>query len=275
MATLIDLARPATATGTISAIRYYWPTGPCPSAFKIKFFHRTGDTLKMSEERGPFGSSTSGPGTIALSAPVAVLEGDLIGITSLTTCGNATALYGSTPSDGYVAYRGDVTGSVTVSGGTRRPDLLPVFGSGSATESVRGVITVAGSTAGGFGSNFKTSVQLLNPLSDGTLTGRIDFRPAGNPERNGALLYSLGPRQIVSFPAIVASMGQSGLGSIDVVVTAGQSAPLFLVRVYNDAGIAGTSGLTEEVVDPEVTLKGVSSLLTRGKSGFLMTPIDP
>jgi len=276
VATAIDLANPATATGTISTIKYYWSAGPCPSAFKIKFFHRSGNLLKMTEERGPFGTSTSGPGTLALSTPVGVSEGDLIGITELADCGNAGALSGGA-NEGYLAYAGDVTGAVDVAGGFRvTAGRLAVFGSGSATESVRGVITSVGATRGSFGSNFKTSLQLFNPF-DTTLTGRIDFRPAGAGSTVvNAVLYSLGPGQVTAWPDIVGTtLGQSGLGSLDLVVTAGQSAPLGIARVYNDAGPDGTSAFTEEIIDPDVTLKGVTSILKRGMTGYLVTPINP
>ena len=50
-------------------------------------------------------------------------------------------------------------------------------------------------------------------------------------------------------------MGQSGLGSIDVMSTT-SAAPVITVRIYNDGGAtAGTSGFTEDVVAPEAALR--------------------
>jgi hypothetical protein len=272
--TAIDLVSPATATGTISAIKYAWSPRVCPAAFKIKFFHRSGNLLKMTEERGPFDSTESG--SLTLSSPVAVSQGDLIGITRVSDCGNTGALYAG-PSEGFLVYAADVTGVVDVAAGFRTTaGRLAVFGSGSATESVRGVITSVGATRGSFGSNFKTSLQLFNPF-DYTLTGRIDFRPAGAGSTvANAVLYSLGPGQVTAWPDIVGTtLGQSGLGSLDLVVTAGQSAPLGIARVYNDAGPDGTSAFTEEIIDPDVMLKGVTNILERGMTGYLVTPINP
>src|SRR5207253_2266452 len=71
--------------------------------------------------------------TVALTPPVNVQAGDLIGIAQLAGCGNATARAGTGPSPGYVLFNGDVTGSVTTTTGTTFPNtLLAVGGSGVA-----------------------------------------------------------------------------------------------------------------------------------------------
>ncbi|MGZ7081315.1 MAG: hypothetical protein ACXVJT_18010, partial [Thermoanaerobaculia bacterium] len=156
------------------------------------------------------------------------------------------------------------------------PGRLAVSGSGSATESVRGIITSVGATAGSFGSNFKTSLQLFNPF-DYTLRGRIDFRPAGAGSTVASSVpYAISPGQVAAWRDIVGiTMGQNGLGSLDLVVTAGQSAPLGIARVYNDAGTSGTSAFTEEIIDPDVMVKGLTSILQRDMTGYLVTPINP
>jgi hypothetical protein len=106
--TTIDLAHPASATGTVSSVKYSWSTADCANAFKIKFFRRNGLTYTMTEERGPFTSSTSA--TVALTPPVNVLQGDLIGIARLSNCG--TPMSSSVRSDGFLVFAGDVTASV-------------------------------------------------------------------------------------------------------------------------------------------------------------------
>src|SRR5262252_944471 len=103
----IDLLTPATATGTADKATFGWSASGCVNAVKIKFFRRSGDTLTMTAERGPF--STFSSNTVALSPAVSVQQGDLIGITRVASCGNAQAVSGF-PSAGYVAYSGDVTG---------------------------------------------------------------------------------------------------------------------------------------------------------------------
>ena len=64
----------------------------------------------------------------------------------------------------------------------------------------------------------------------------------GDPRRN----VLLNGNETQTFTDIVATMGQTGLGSIDVLTTG--FTPVITTRIYNDAGTAGTSGFTEEVV---------------------------
>jgi hypothetical protein len=130
--TFVDFAVPATANGTVTSVTFRWAAFVCPNAAKIKFFHRTGTTLTLIAERGPF-TTTAVSNTVTLTPPVAVQTGDLIGITQLTSCGNATALVGAGPSPGYLRVVGDPTGSFDISSGQSVADrLLAVGGSGPA-----------------------------------------------------------------------------------------------------------------------------------------------
>jgi len=52
-----------------------------------------------------------------------------------------------------------------------------------------------------------------------------------------------------------------------VLVSSGSSAPVASVRVFNDAGNAGTTGFTEDVPKP-------SEALSAGARGALVTPFD-
>ena len=61
-------------------------------------------------------------------------------------------------------------------------------------------------------------------------------------------------------------MGRSGLGSADIEVASG-SVPVATVRVFNDAGAAGTTGFTEEPMRSEDALRP-------GQSGVLLLPAD-
>lgn len=270
--TYIDRASPAGATGTVTAVRVSWSTAGCANAFKIKFFRRTGNSYAMIAERGPYAAG----GTITLSSPVSVVQGDLIGIAHLAACG-APRVFTTTASDGYMSFPGDVTGTVTlaVPGAGVAYSRLALYGTGTATEAVEGVIAVAGSTAGSFGSNFKTSLHLFNPSSS-AIAGRIVYRPQGTSTGTfPSLPYSLGPGQIVSYADVVAAMGQSGLGSLDLVVPEGQGEPMVTSRVYNDAGTSGTAGLTQDIIGCDEALKGMARVLRKGAIGYLFTPLDP
>lgn len=272
----IDLVHPATHTGTVSTANVYWSSSGCANALKIKFFRRVGDTLTMVAERGPFSSATNKL-TLTLTPAVPVQQGDLIGVTRLVACGNAAALV-AFPSEGYLQYAGDVTGSVDIAAAAvRQGGVLALSASGVVTETMARVIPVVGSATGGFGSQFKTEMQFFNPQSNGSVTCKLTFHAAGTPgaSTDTTRLVTLAPGEVFSTPDVVAAMNRSGLGSLDISVPAGQSVPIILTRVYNDAGAEGTSGLTEK---PIVISDGISigeELLARGVTGFLVTPRDP
>ncbi len=126
------------------------------------------------------------------------------------------------------------------------------------------ILPVVGSTAGVGASFFKTSVQLHNPTGSG-VSGRIVFHPSGVSGSNSdpAQSYTLSPGQTQSIADLLPAMGLSGLGSADIEATSGYF-PAATVRVFNDAGAAGTTGFTEEPLRAEEALRlgqsGVSSL---------------
>ena len=268
----IDLIHPANASGSVDAASFGWSAQCSNAPAKIKFFRRSGDTLTMTAERGPF--NTNGTNSVALSPPVSVQQGDLIGIARVADCGNPVALSGF-PTAGYVAYSGDVTGSVSLSSGTSQGDTLAVQATGSATESVSRVIPVVVSTGGLFGSFFKTGVQVFNP-SPGTsaITGRFVFHPAGvaGSLSDPSFPISVAAGQTISYTDILATMGQSGIGSMDLVLPDASQAPIVVVRVYNDAGAAGTTGFTEDLIDPNGGFQ--NAVLFGGVTGFILGPSD-
>jgi hypothetical protein len=130
------------------------------------------------------------------------------------------------------------------------------------------ILPVVGSTAGVGASFFKTSVQLHNPTSS-VVYGRIVFHPSGVSGRasDPALSYSLVPGQTQSIADLLPAMGRSGLGSADVEATSG-SIPAGTVRVFNDAGAAGTTGFTEEPMRSDQALRP-------GNFAVLLLPADP
>jgi hypothetical protein len=242
---------------------------------KIKFFRRSGDTLTMFAERGPF--DTGGGRTVhnvALSPGVNVQTGDLIAITRMVNCGNALAELG-TGSQGYVVLPGDATAG-TISAGNTIHDKLALIGTGSAPgDATAGYLAVVGSTAGGFGSNFKTAVQLFNPSTTSLVTGHFVFHRAGvsGSSTDPSLSFSVAPGEVLAIPDVVAAMTQAGLGSMDVVVPVGARLPLIATRIYNDQGTNGTAGFFEDLIDADAEVG--NRILITGNQGFLLTPIEP
>jgi hypothetical protein len=271
----IDLVRPASHTGSLTSVTFYWSQSPCSNAVKVKFFRRVGDTLTLVAERGPF-TPTTNAYTAALTPAVSVRQGDLIGLTRLIACGNAGVVTGF-PSEGYLQYASDVTGSVGMSAAQiHGGGVLAVSATGTATEWVARVIPVVGSNPGAYGAQFKTEMQFLNPYSSGTITCKLTLHAAGTAGSSAdtTRLVQLDPHEVFSTSDVVAAMGQTGLGSLDVSVAAGENLPVILTRVYNDAGADGTSSLTEQPVPTTDSITG-SMLLGRGVTGFLVTPRDP
>jgi hypothetical protein len=141
--TAIDLGHPASGTGTVTSIRFDWSASPCTGAVKIKFFHPSGSQLTVIAERGPFNGSQAN--TNVAITPVNVVEGDLIGITQLTSCGNSTVAAPVAGTAGYLEMSSDPSGTFPLSSGTTRPN---------------GTITVMGTGTVLFGS----TVPALDPL---------------------------------------------------------------------------------------------------------------
>jgi hypothetical protein len=130
-------------------------------------------------------------------------------------------------------------------------------------------LPVVGSTAGSLGSFFKTSVQLYNP-QDTTISGKIVFHPGSTAgsDSDPSMTYSLAARKTIAYPDLLPAMGiASGLGTADIVTDVNSPLPVALARVFNDAGAAGTTGLTEEAFKAEEALQ-------QGESGVLVAPTD-
>ena len=135
-------------------------------------------------------------------------------------------------------------------------------------EELVGYLTVVGSAPGNFGSFFRTSVQINNPFAT-PISGHFVFHPAGIPAApsDPTMGYALAPGQSFSWNDVVAAMGQTGLGSIDVWAASGS--PVIVTRIFNDDGDDGTSGFTEPLVKVgDVTVPGSGASVT----GVLLGP---
>jgi Tol biopolymer transport system component len=181
-------------------------------------------------------------------------DGQVIAFTSGTT--NALNV-------SWVKADGSASGLIVSNGWN--PSWRPV-GSGAPAIDLR-ILPVVGSTPGVGGSFFRTSVQLHNPTSS-VISGRIVFHPSGlsGSSSDPALSYTLSPGQTQSIADFLDAMGRSGLGSADIETTSG-TFPAATVRVFNDAGAAGTTGFTEELMRAEEALRP-------GPSGVLLLPAD-
>lgn len=121
------------------------------------------------------------------------------------------------------------------------------------------IVPVVGSTRGQSNANFRTELQLSNP-SDVVLSGWLFLRPHG-----AVRLYELQPHTTISFADIVAEMGATGLGSLDVLVERGRI-PTLVARAYDDQP-TGTTGAT-------IPLVRAQTILGRNDFASLVVPRD-
>ena len=124
-----------------------------------------------------------------------------------------------------------------------------------------------GSLAGAHGANFRTALQMHN-ASPSAVAGELVYHPTGRRASSAdpSLPYAIGAGQTVSFADLLPAMGQTGLGTLDVVSRTGPP-PLVLAHVFNDLGLGGTVGLAEEGAS-------VSDLLRAGDRSDLLIPDD-
>lgn len=114
------------------------------------------------------------------------------------------------------------------------------------------IFPLAGSTPGAFGGRFKTSLRLVASVPG--QKGRVIFHPAGRPasDSDPSLDYAFASANDERiFDDVVAELGQSGIGSLDVVPDPAGDAtvPRAEVRLYNDTA-SGTFGTNATAVYP-------------------------
>jgi uncharacterized protein YjdB len=130
-------------------------------------------------------------------------------------------------------------------------------------------LPVVGSVPGSLGSYFKTSVQLFNAKTT-AVSGKIVFhtQAASGSSDDRSIAYSIQAGKSLSYADLLPAMGiDSGLGSADVIADAGSAFPVALVRVFNDGGAAGTTGLAEELLS-------ANDALQSGDTAALIAPAD-
>ncbi len=219
----------------------------CSSNFTVKTDYSSGHS--MTYPSFSFTSGTTAPGGTQFT-----ISGVFASTRSVS--GNLSFNTYAIPGVGGCSGSGSTTWTATNPAGGGPVDVLAA------------VFAVAGSTAGSFGSYFRTSLQLHNPGTT-TMTGKLVYHPANSAGSGSdpSLSYSLGPYQTVSYNDVIAEMGRGGTGSLDLLTTTG-SAPLTALRIYNDAGEKGTSGMG---LDPLAPLDALQS----GQTAVLIAPADP
>ena len=114
----------------------------------------------------------------------------------------------------------------------------------------RAILPVVGSTPGAFGGQFRTSLELRGAANE---KGRIVFHPAGRvaADSDPSIPYSFIDTRVMTFDDIVAAMGQSGIGSLELIPDADSvdRIPQTQVRLYNDTSL-GTFGTFTEPKRP-------------------------
>jgi len=150
--------------------------------------------------------------------------------------------------------------------------LLAPAASRAQTEELAGYLPVVGSLFGDFGSHFETTVQLFNPNPNG-MSGRLVFHPAGQLGVDRSLPFHMPFHGTISFEGVVAAMGTSGLGTMDVLWDGKDLKPVVVATVFNEVGSdqlgnQETHGCNEDFVTFVPGGTGVQV------TGVLLGPID-
>lgn len=112
----------------------------------------------------------------------------------------------------------------------------------TSPQPVDAVIPVVGSTRGASNANFKTELQLTN-AGTRLMSGWLYLRPQRIFRR-----YELPVHTTIAFEDVVADLGGSGLGSLDVLVDQG-GLPTIVARAYDDQA-TGTTGVSVPAITP-------------------------
>ena len=272
--TYVNLGHPATANGTLTTAAVRWTNATCSNAYRLKFLRLSNGQANYTviADRGPFNIAT-GINVVTLSPSAAVQKGDLIAITQLAPlnpCGGFF-LSETTARAASMRFNGEIPSSGTMNGSVI-PGTIPHVRASSDTNILEAVLPAAGSLAGGFGSFFRTAVQVFN-WDQKPMTGKFVFHQAGRAASasDPSLAYTLAGFEVKKYDDIVDAMGQSGLGTLDLVSTSG-GRPQVVTRVFNDTP-GGTAGFNEELLSKDEAVNQfapVAILMPADVSNFRM-----
>jgi hypothetical protein len=207
---------------------------------------------------------------IPISPPMNLQAHDVIGVTEFgnAICGGV-GITDTGSGLNTATFVGDVRADTSLGqASTLLKSRMSIQGIGGGSEVRTGIVPVVLSTAGLNGSFYRTGLQVTNPGLN-RISGRLVFHPQGKSGSGSdpSLSFALAPGETRAYPDVVAAIGQSGSGSLDVYSTSSPP-PLIVSRVFNEAGAAGTSGFTESTVAPEDALQAFDS-------ARLTAPADP
>lgn len=274
--TIIDFGTPARAAGSVYYGTARWdlddPSADCTGAFKVKVLRPDASVWGRYETVGDTGPIEALDGYTSFDfggREVAVERGDLLALTVLKGNCGGVRFASAEPAgaillvDGELAPEGTLTEVETFRIG---PMVVQLSGDSDVRQ---GVIVVAGSAQGSFGSSFKTAIQLTNPDWENRADGDLIFRRAGVPgsDSDPSIEYHLAEGETLSIADLGTAMGVSGLGSVDIVPWNRTALPVVSTRVFNDTGATGTLGFNEPV-----QLRGEE--LRDAQVGTFITPAD-
>lgn len=253
----IDTSHPATADGSITNASLRWlSNNACSGAFKLRVFRLASDGMNLSLiGETPALDVAAGNGLLQVSFPaIAVKKGDLLAVVQLLpNCGGATFSNSPAAGDAVYPFGSSFTGGLLSGAQAYRRMRLDAIASNGA-QHFAGVIPVVGAVQGN-GAFFRTSLQLTNGNHD-AIDGKIVWHSAGSAGTSSdpSITFHLDPSASVSYSDITASLGQSGIGTLDLY--ASTYTPDVTARVFNDVGAAGTYGLTQDLVKPSDMFNG-------------------
>jgi hypothetical protein len=263
--TAIDWSRPASAAGAVTTASVAWTgaSAPCDGIYYVRFYAIPGNAFAcvMTAERGPF-RAVNGINTVTLDPPVNVTPETYIGIrrnSGAESCGQPYGTFTRIPGRTLFTSEDYKGGSLT---SVSPASNFTLQATATSVPSVRvSTLPAVASTAGAFGSFFRTSLTLSNP-SALEIHGKLQFRAAG---RSGTASdpttdFTIPSNGTLNYADIVSTMGQTGLGSLDILTT-GSPTPIASARVFNDSGAAGTSGLAEDAVPAASPYLSVANVL--------------
>jgi hypothetical protein len=126
-------------------------------------------------------------------------------------------------------------------GGTGGNDLY------ETTRTRTNVIPVAGAVTGLGGTKFTTFAQITNPTAS-SISGSIVFHPAGQSSASDPRLsYTLAAFETRTFNDLMAAIGTTGVGSLEVVPSSGP-APAATVRIDDGGSVVVPQLRTEDIL---------------------------
>jgi len=271
--TFIDLGHPANRDGNLTTASLLWSANipvpaSCTAAFKIKIVRKATGLFTVIAERGPF-PAQAGFSSVTLTPPIPVLAGDFLAVVQLQDTANCGGVGAGNAGahDIILRYFGvDFPSGSFAAGGFVTSNAALMANASSEPTFVAAMLPVVGSTPGS-GTFFRTDLQAINSSSQ-AIKGKLVFHPAGvapSPS-DPSLDYNYASFAVTSIPDVVAFMGQSGLGSLDIVPSSG-APPRLIARIYSDNGTAGTAGFTMESLAPDQAMR-------RNASYLLIAPND-